>query len=214
MVKPANLSHVLLVAASLLAIGGCYTRFATFEAESVTPKADTLRAADKETCIWERDLTGYPSLHCYPPYYPRQWYLYQYAPWWYHSDRHLYTPDKCPPYYYYDPNCGCCRYYLNNPDLARGAAGGGDAGKTEKPPADGNNISISGSSHTRIFIPLQGNATPAAGAPQQSAGQSSSAAAQTGQDSLSQQRKNDSAAAHDTAEVAPVKKLNRSLRSR
>jgi hypothetical protein len=62
---------------------------------------------------------GFPFLRCYKGYYPREWYRYHFSPWWYRSGEHLYSADRCPPYYYYDQTCGCCRYYLNNPDLTR-----------------------------------------------------------------------------------------------
>jgi len=212
------------IAVLLTATEGCYTKFGEME----PAKADTVRASgtDKETCIWERDLTGYPSLHCYPSYYPRQWYMYNYSPWWYHSDRHLYNADQCPPYYYYDPNCGCCRYYLNNPDLLRPAQGGSNKGTTGGPapaPQDSNRVTISASSHTSISIPLHGNPSPPNAASQPAAGQSSATTAQAGPDSLTMKQKNDSLAAapgqtvqaqRDTVKVIPVKKLRRSMRGR
>ena len=40
-------------------------------------------------------------------------------PWWYHRNRNFYDADRCPPNYYFDNNCKCCRYYLNNPEYGR-----------------------------------------------------------------------------------------------
>lgn len=117
------------------ALGGCYTRFASIEQDRIAPgmvtayidssgktvkvvrRIDTVKSTERETCIWERDLIGLPYLRCYKGYYPSQWYLYNYSPWWYGNTSHLYNADRCPPYYYFDRSCGCCRYYLNNPDL-------------------------------------------------------------------------------------------------
>jgi hypothetical protein len=119
---------------SLIVLGGCYTQFSTLEPQNlasqqvstyidstgkevqVVKSVDTLVTRDQETCIWERDLMGFPYLHCYPGYYPREWYLYNYSPWWYRDDRNSYDANRCPPNYYFDRNCRCCRYYLNGPD--------------------------------------------------------------------------------------------------
>ena len=124
----------LISAISLAFIGGCYTKFATFEprnlpAEQVTTivdstgktvrvvaRADSMKTTERKICVWERDLMGFPYLHCYRSYYPKEWYLYTYSPWWYFNNDHVYNGDRCPPYYYYDRNCGCCRYYLNDPN--------------------------------------------------------------------------------------------------
>jgi hypothetical protein len=47
----------------------------------------------------------------------------------------LYSAGRCPSYYYYDNNCGCCRYYLNNPSLL--SSGSADTVKKELAPAQG-----------------------------------------------------------------------------
>ena len=226
----------LFCTAALLSVtAGCYTKFAAFEPVAVAPRADTVKAtdADKETCIWERDLMGYPYLHCYPSYYPRQWYLYNYSPWWYHNDRYLFNADRCPPYYYYDPNCGCCRYYLNNPDLHHPLIGGDSKGSTETTsgstlqPQDTNRVSISTSSHISVSVPLYGNP----GTSNTSTGTASTTASQTAVDSLAAKQAGDSSsvngqaadtghtagnapAQQDTVKVLPVKKLRRSMRGR
>lgn len=83
---------------------------------------DTVRTSRGEICVWERGPLGYPYLRCYPRYYPREWYSYNKSPWWYRSDEHLYSADRCPPYYYFDETCECCRYYLHNPSLNSGNA--------------------------------------------------------------------------------------------
>jgi hypothetical protein len=160
---------------------GCYTRFATVEDRSVTPDGlaaaanstgkasadslDTLKTADDETCVWERDLMGFPYLHCYKGYYPREWYRNNFSPWWYQTDAHLYDRGRCPAYYYFDKSCGCCRYYLNNPELERTSRGiartrGSDtpAGVVAQPRDSAGQVSISATTHTTAAIPLRGNA--------------------------------------------------------
>jgi hypothetical protein len=208
-----------LSAVLFLAFGGCYTRFAEFPPVTAEAAADTVRPSDssKETCLWERDLAGYPRLRCYPAYYPRQWYLYNYSPWWYRNSQHLYNAKKCPPYYYLDTTCGCCRYYLNNPDLVRAAGGGGINKKTIDTSAqqDSNRVSVTVSTGSSVHIPLNGNTAPPAGAPQPAAGQS--AATQNAPDSLAIQHLNDSLARarmRDTMKVVPVNTRRRSLRGR
>jgi hypothetical protein len=200
----------------LLITPGCYTRFAEFEPVSVKAAADTVAPQDSEICIWERDLTGYPRLRCYPSYYPRQWYLYNYSPWWYHNSSHLYNSEKCPPYYYYDDNCGCCRYYLNNPDLVRSGKDGVVRKNADTAAAqDSNRVSITVSSGTSVFIPLKGTTAPAAPDARPAAGQPASA--QNTTDSLAARQQGDSTAAkqrRDTMTVIPVNRLRRSLRGR
>jgi hypothetical protein len=169
------------IAAVLSIMTGCYTRFATLEEQSVTPDGlaaaagstgktgadslDTLKTADDETCVWERDLMGFPYLRCYKGYYPREWYRNNFSPWWYQTDAHLYDRGRCPAYYYYDKSCGCCRYYLNNPALERTSRGiartrGNDrpAGITAQPSDSAGQVSISASTRTTTAIPLRSNA--------------------------------------------------------
>jgi hypothetical protein len=207
-----------LAAALVLSTTGCYTRFAEFPPVSAAAKADTVNATDSETCIWERDLTGYPRLRCYPSHYPRQWYRYNYSPWWYQNSRHLYSAEKCPPYYYYDNNCGCCRYYLNNPELVRSAGGGVVQKATDTAAAqdsnrsssrDSNRVSVTVSSGSSAYIPLNVNTGPSAQPPTQTAQPAAGrpASAQRATDSLA-------ARVRDTISVVPVNKLRRSLRSR
>lgn len=50
--------------------------------------------------------------------YGRDWYRYNYYPWWNRSDPYFYGSynsygwdETCPAYYYYDYSCGACRYY-------------------------------------------------------------------------------------------------------
>jgi hypothetical protein len=147
---------------SLLLTSGCYTRFANVENGSPTPEQaekapDTLNPTDDETCVWERDLMGFPYLHCYKGYYPADWYRNNFSPWWYHGGTHRYSGSRCPDYYYYDNTCGCCRYYLNNPDMERSSL---ERGRSRKSPVSGppdttTRVSISSSSHSVVKIPLR-----------------------------------------------------------
>jgi hypothetical protein len=206
-------------AALVLVTAGCYTRFAAFEPVSAAAAADTLTPSDssQETCVWERDLSGFPRLRCYPAYYPRQWYLATYSPWWYHNNRHLYDAEKCPPYYYLDPSCGCCRYYLNNPDLVRTSKGGATAKETDSATAteDTDRVSVTVSSGASVHVPLSGSTLSADDASRPAPGRN--AAAQGPADSLPAGAPDDSLAIqhrHDTMTVVPVNRLRRSLRGR
>jgi hypothetical protein len=173
--------QVLLICIALLCVG-CYTRLATFDQDAMTPgrvstatdstwkkvshnePRDSLAPAEDETCVWERDLMGFPYLRCYKGYYPSDWYRYHFSPWWYHTDEHRYDPrHRCPPYYYYDQNCGCCRYYLNNPDLERSAqrpsrkqphAEPVQADSTASDTTD--RVSISASTRVTVTAPIHG----------------------------------------------------------
>jgi len=83
---------------------------ATGDTVKVIRQVDTIEVDDGRTCVWERDLMGYPRLRCYDSYYPSSWYYSNYSPWWYRNDPYYYDYRRCPRYYYYDPSCGCCRY--------------------------------------------------------------------------------------------------------
>lgn len=127
----------LLQAVLILFFSGCYTQFVvvdrspppetveyridtlTGDTVKVIRQMDTIRTKDRETCVWERDLLGYPHLRCYNSYYPHDWFWYNNSPWWYRNDPYWHDYNRCPRYYYYDPSCGCCRYtgssyYRNN----------------------------------------------------------------------------------------------------
>jgi hypothetical protein len=110
----------------LFLMTGCYTKFVTNQnvsGEQVTAiidsttgdtvkvinRIDTVVQKEREVCVWERDLMGYPRLRCYKTFYPRDWYVYNNTPWWY-NDPYWGDYDRCPRNYYYDPSCGCCKY--------------------------------------------------------------------------------------------------------
>jgi hypothetical protein len=99
-----NIFKVLLPAIAVsLAVSGCYTQFAMvnqttpqpkeqvyYEVDSTTgdtvkvvKQVDTVRTREHQTCIWERDLMGYPRLYCYDSFYPSNWWYYNNNPWWY-----------------------------------------------------------------------------------------------------------------------------------
>ncbi len=117
---------LVLLVAGLFMITGCYTQFVTNQRISseevsvvidsitgdtvkVINRIDTVMQKEREVCVWERDLMGYPRLRCYKSYYPRDWYVYNNTPWWY-NDPFWGDYDRCPRSYYYDPGCGCCKY--------------------------------------------------------------------------------------------------------
>ena len=175
-----NASQRLIIALSPLIMMGCYTRFAQVDWQSVTPgdrtstanatggspektgPIDSLKTDDNETCVWERDLMGFPYLRCYKGYYPREWYRNNFTPWWFQTEAYRYDRGRCPEYYYYDEHCGCCRYYLNNPELTRTSrrnvrshANGSASGPAPNPTGDtANRVSVNASTHTTVTIPI------------------------------------------------------------
>lgn len=147
--------YLFLMLSTVVGFSGCYTRFASFEdpgmytsteldslsdTSGIVKQVDTIIYKDNETCVWERDLYGRPYLHCYPSYYPRDWFFYNKSPWWFRNSTYWYDYKRCPRYYYYDPSCGCCKYFKFLPDrpvwrdhgrgyLGPGYQGGGRPGK-------------------------------------------------------------------------------------
>jgi hypothetical protein len=115
-----------------LIFAGCYTQFAvvdkavpetiktvvdsTGDTVKVIERTDTVLQKDNQVCVWERDLMGYPRLRCYRSFYPQDWFAYNNTPWWYRNDPFWGDFDRCPRYYYYDLDCGCCRYSTNRYD--------------------------------------------------------------------------------------------------
>lgn len=115
-----------------LIFAGCYTQFAVVDKAvpetiktvvdsagdtvKVIERTDTVLQKENEVCVWERDLMGYPRLRCYKSFYPRDWVVYNNTPWWYRNDPFWGDFDRCPRYYYYDTDCGCCRYSTNRYD--------------------------------------------------------------------------------------------------
>ncbi len=97
---------------------GCYTKFATVndqivpqpKDESRQGQVDTIVTKEREICVWERDIFGYPELRCYNSYYSHNWYDFNNTPWWYRNSPYWYDYRRCPPYYYYDQLSGTCRY--------------------------------------------------------------------------------------------------------
>jgi hypothetical protein len=106
---------------------GCYTQFAYVNRaalEGVPPDSasayirDSVPANPNQVCYWTRDMWGRPQLVCEDADYGRDWYRYNYYPWWNRSDPYFYGSynsygwdERCPAYYYYDNSCGACRYY-------------------------------------------------------------------------------------------------------
>jgi hypothetical protein len=115
-----------------LIFAGCYTQFAvvdkavpetiktvvdsTGDTIKVIERTDTVLQKEHQVCVWERDLMGYPRLRCYRSFYPQDWFAYKNTPWWYRNDPFWADFDRCPRYYYYDSDCGCCRYSANRYD--------------------------------------------------------------------------------------------------
>lgn len=145
-------SIVVIVFFLSLGFGGCYTQLATIHQGPPSPEAvsqadsearvDTIRVREREVCYWTRDFWGRAVLECEDTWYSRNWYLYQYSPWWYRTDPYWYDYDRCPRYYYYDPSCGCCRYYRDRPcyDCGPSSGSSGGSGYTD-PPSNGSTSS-------------------------------------------------------------------------
>lgn len=114
---------------------------ATGDTVKVIREVDTIETDDGRTCIWERDLMGYPRLRCYDSFYPRDWYYYNYSPWWYRNDPYWYDYRRCPRYYYYDRSCGCCRYTTSSYHYHRYHNEDGDVTERGEPsPASGSSF--------------------------------------------------------------------------
>jgi len=107
-------------------MSGCYTQLGTLRnsPENIPQivdstgdtikqniQVDTVVVKERQNCVWERDMWGYPQLRCYDSYYPRDWFFYTRTPWWFRNDPYWYDYRRCPRYYYYDQSCGRCRHY-------------------------------------------------------------------------------------------------------
>lgn len=123
----------------LLSLGllftGCYTQFSTIQTnypdqqynqteadtlkstDSSKARVDTVVTKDREVCVWERDLLGYPELRCYESNYSNYWYDYNYTPWWYRNDPYWSGYNRHHRYYYHNP-------YYND---YHGGGGGGSS---------------------------------------------------------------------------------------
>lgn len=155
-------------------INGCYTKFASYDSFSgieensmydstvqddslsdsiksnsskkYSARVDTIIKRDKEICIWERDFSGYPYLRCFPSNYSSDWYFYNNSPWWFRSSTYWYDYKRCPRYYYYNPDCGCCTYYGNHPYTHRPHHGRPNGGGNSE---GGSNVGSSPSNRSR-----------------------------------------------------------------
>jgi hypothetical protein len=133
---------LFIAAIATLLLSGCYTQFSTLDpyyrpqeqfsspdsasdSTIAASRVDTIVVKEREHCFWERDLLGYPRLRCYESYYHRDWFLYNRTPWWYRSDPYWFDYNRCPRYYYYDRDCGCCRYHSSHHHHYYGGKPGG-----------------------------------------------------------------------------------------
>jgi hypothetical protein len=158
----SKILSLLLTIATFLSLTGCYTQFAVLDTPTTlgSSNQDTVQPA-QENCVWERDFSGRPFLHCYSGTYPREWYGYNHSPWWYHRNRDSYDVDRCPPNYYFDRNCKCCRYYLNNPyygGLSKTAAAPVDDAEPEKSDTakTPQKVNVQVSNHHSVYVPIGG----------------------------------------------------------
>jgi hypothetical protein len=165
----------------LCACAGCYTQFAMIprnDAGVAPPDSaaagdstqsriqDTVRVSNNQVCYWTRDLTGQPELRCYDSYYGRDWYRYNYYPWWSRSDPYYYGSynsygwdQQCPAYYYYDYSCGACRYYRDYQGSSHSwwwngsrSGGGGSSSAQPASPRRDRSSSLSSSPESRKSV--------------------------------------------------------------
>lgn len=98
-------------------------------------RKDTLVVIDKrdpdQNCFWTRNWRGEPVLRCHTTTTSLHWYSYHHTPWW-HRNHYGYSYDfnRCPPYYYYDPYTGFCRFHrdYNRYYYPRSYRSGGSSG--------------------------------------------------------------------------------------
>ena len=162
-----NIKIFSLTLLAMVMLNGCYTRLGSFDQlgdsyivegadsliDSTSPGArvDTIIHREKEICVWERDFTGMPRLRCFPSYYNSDWYFYNNSPWWFRTSSYWYDYKRCPRYYYFDPHCGCCRYYQHYPYRRSsgggkggigGSGGGGSSGRPDRSRGIGGSSSV------------------------------------------------------------------------
>ena len=118
----------LFLCAISLCLSGCYTQFATLDysqnnetytasdslqsvqRQSTQPIRDTIVILEHRNCYWTRDFWGRPQLKCYTGSYPDDWYSFNRLPWWSRNYDRRFDMIHCLPDYYFDPECGNCRY--------------------------------------------------------------------------------------------------------
>lgn len=162
-----NIKTFSLTLLALVMLSGCYTRFGSIDQpgdyfiaeeadsliDSTVPAArvDTIIHKEKEICVWERDFTGMPRLRCFSSFYNNDWYFYNNSPWWFRNSAYWYDYKRCPRYYNFDPDCGCCRYYQHYPYRhgfgggkggKGGSGGGGSSGRPDRSRSIGGSSSI------------------------------------------------------------------------
>ncbi|MDG5815869.1 hypothetical protein QA601_12325 [Chitinispirillales bacterium ANBcel5] len=146
-----RLISLFSIAPTLLLLSGCYTQFlrtdsthapqtkmvVNSEGDSVkvVRQVDTITTTDREICVWQRDIAGYPRLRCFRSNYTQNWHFYQNLPWWYRNNPQWGDYDRCPPFYYFDYRSGTCRYIgSTRPPVRRDGAGG--SSPEEKQPSE------------------------------------------------------------------------------
>jgi hypothetical protein len=137
-----NLNKNFVLLSLGLLFTGCYTQFSTIQppnypdqqytgtevdtltsTDSSKARVDTVVTKEREVCVWERNLMGYPELRCFESnYYSDYWYNYNYTPWWYRYDRYWSGYNRNHRYYYDNPYYD--NYHHGYDDYYRGGGGG------------------------------------------------------------------------------------------
>jgi hypothetical protein len=140
--KLLTLLPILPVLCCAFLLGGCYTKLASYQNETMAASggecADCGDEAPvnnrREVCVWERDIFGFPEMRCYTTNYSSSWMYFHSTPWWYRSNYRWYDSRGCPPHYYYDRGSGICRYYGASTYPSGGGGGGGGSASTQQLP--------------------------------------------------------------------------------
>jgi len=168
----------LLCCAFLLGFGGCYTKLASYQNETMGNGGDCSDCGDeapvndrREVCVWERDIFGFPEMRCYTTNYSSSWMYFHSTPWWYRDSYRWYDTRGCPPNYYYDRGSGICRYYGSSNYHPPGGGGGGGSAPGKAPPRPTSRVIPSGEEKPEHPAPVtSGSVTLPSGPPMFSGG--------------------------------------------
>ncbi|KMQ50599.1 hypothetical protein CHISP_2450 [Chitinispirillum alkaliphilum] len=167
----------------LIFLNGCYTQFATMDRELIPKKqytmidpetgdtvrvihrVDTVERRDREICVWERDLAGFPRLRCFRSNYSKDWYHFNNLPWWYRTSPYFRDYDICPPYYYFDYRTRTCRYVGVSPPPTDGTIPPESDTSSHRPARRSSTSGLQGAEPVQSESSGTGTGTPVSPAP-------------------------------------------------